>query len=100
MAFYWQIQSWACARGMSVAFVASKKSIKTHHEYYARPLINIVCIGISTPLPQKHRTFFFGKPPLQSANCPSPPPPLGNSPYILDFRDPSFLKIGYFSEPA
>ena len=34
---------------------------------------DIVCIGVSTSLPIKNTTpLFFAKPPLKSANCPSP----------------------------
>ena len=38
--------------------------------------------------PQKHHLPLFHQPYLKSANCPSPPPFLGNSPYILVICDP------------
>ena len=36
-------------------------------------LVNIMGIGLSTPLSQKHH-LFFANPPLKPANCPSFPP--------------------------
>ena len=36
--------------------------------------------------------------PLKTTNCPSPPPFVGNPPYILAFQDPP-LNVRSFSEP-
>ena len=44
----------------------------------------IVCIGVSPP-PQKHPPLFLAKPPLKSANCPSPP--FRQSPLYVSFYE-------------
>ena len=47
--------------------------------------IHSVHQGINPP--QKHHPLFLAKPPLplKSANCPSPPPLLGNTPLYIGF---------------
>ena len=53
-------------------------------------LVNIMCIGLSTPLSQKHHLFFFANPPLKPANCPSFPPFFQAIPTnILVFHEPT-----------
>ena len=42
----------------------------------------IVCIGVSTPPPQKPPLLFLAKFPLKSANCFPPPTLLGSSPVL------------------
>ena len=49
--------------------------------------------------PFKNTTLlFFAKPPLKSANCPSPPAFLGNPPNILVFRETQKDVIKVFEE--
>ena len=55
-------------------------------------LYYIVCIGVSTPL-QNTTPFFFAKPSLKSANCPSPPV-LGNPPLFLSVT--TFYQTNFF----
>ena len=59
--------------------------------------ITIVYIGMSTFLKNTSSLFFTKPPILKSTNCPSPPPFLGNTPYILVFHELR-LKIGFFIE--
>ena len=60
-----------------------------------------MCTGVLTPS-KTPPPLFFAKPPLKSANCPSPPPPLDNPPYVLVFCElpPPFPKKWLFSEPT
>ena len=62
-------------------------SIKPVNEITLLHCISIVCIGVSTP-PLKHQSLFLAKPPLKSANCPSPSS-FGQSPPLhLFFETP------------
>ena len=49
--------------------------------------------------PQKYHPLFLAKPPLKSANCPSPPFFRQSPPFYIGFSWAPGLKVGFFSEP-